>query len=389
MANRAAVAVSECRVKILLVAGLADSLVNFRGPLIAAFQAKGFVVHAAAPDYPTRSVAYQNLEAGGLIVHKVPMSRVGTNPFADFRTAWALWRLIRQIGPGVVLAYTVKPVVYGLLAAWLAGVPQRFALITGLGYAYRRAGQRSRLEILVTVLYRFALARAHRVFFQNPDDLVFFQRLGILGPQTPSCVVNGSGVDLDLFPAKPLPASAFAGSVSFLFIGRLLGNKGIREYAEAARLLKHRHPNAQFVLAGWIDDNPDAISQTELDCWTEDGRIKFLGRLEDVRPALEACSVFVLPSYSEGTPRAVLEAMAIGRPIVTTDAPGCRETVINGDNGFLVPVQDAKALANAMSRFINEPSLQYIMGARSRKIAEDKYCVLKVNAAILAGIGLK
>jgi glycosyltransferase involved in cell wall biosynthesis len=145
----------------------------------------------------------------------------------------------------------------------------------------------------------------------------------------------------------------------------------------------------QCALVGWIDSNPNAISQAELDGWVADGSIEFLGRLADVRPAIEACSVYVLPSYREGTPRTVLEAMAMGRAIVTTDAPGCSETVVDGDNGFLVPVQDAEALAQAMRRFIEEPSLQTSMGARARQMAEDKYDVHKVNAVMLAGMGLK
>jgi glycosyltransferase involved in cell wall biosynthesis len=202
------------------------------------------------------------------------------------------------------------------------------------------------------------------------------------------CVVNGSGVDVASFTVRPLPAAALSGAVRFLFIGRLLGDKGVREYAQAARLLKRSHPQVQCALVGWIDSNPNAITQAELDGWVADGSIEFLGRLADVRPAIEACSVYVLPSYREGTPRTVLEAMAMGRAIVTTDAPGCRETVVHGDNGFLVPVQDAEALAQAMRRFIEEPDLQTSMGARARKIAEDKYDVHKVNAVMLAGMGL-
>lgn len=374
--------------KILLIAGLADSLINFRGPLIEALQAKGLVVHVAAPDLPQDSPLYLELEAMGLTVHEVPMVRTGTNPLADLRTAWALWCLMRRIKPGMVLGYTIKPVIYGTLAAWLARVPQRFALITGLGYAFQGGEQRSRLQALVQRLYALALARAQRVFFQNPDDLALFQARGIVQPHTPVCVVNGSGVDVASFGVRPLPAAALAGAVRFLFIGRLLGDKGVREYAQAARLLKRSHPQVQCALVGWIDSNPNAITQAELDGWVADGSIEFLGRLSDVRPAIAACSVYVLPSYREGTPRTVLEAMAMGRAIVTTDAPGCRETVVHGENGFLVPVQDAEALAGAMRRFVEQPALQVRMGARSRQMAEDKYDVHKVNAVMLAGMGL-
>lgn len=374
---------------LLVVAGSADSLINFRGSLIATFQAKGFDVHVAAPDLLAHRPVTLQLQGMGLTVHRVPMSRTGTNPLADLRTALTLWRLMRLIAPSMMLAYTIKPVIYGTLAAWLAGVPQRFALITGLGYSFQSSGLRSHLLAMVQTLYGFALVRAQRVFFQNPDDLKLFQERGILQPHTSVCLVNGSGVDLNSFAVRPLPAAALAGLVRFLFIGRLLGDKGVREYAQAARLLKRNHPHAKCVIVGWIDSHPDAISLTELDGWVADGSIEFLGRLADVRPAIEACSVYVLPSYREGTPRTVLEAMAMGRAIVTTDAPGCRETVVHGHNGFLVPVQDADALAKAMRRFIEEPTLQTIMGTRSRQMAEDKYDVNKVNAVILAGMGLE
>lgn len=375
--------------KLLLIASLAESLINFRGPLIQALQAKGVKVHVAAPSMPAGAKVRCDLQAMGVTVHEVPMQRTSTKPVADLYTAWMLWRLMRQIRPDKVLSYTIKPVIYGTLTAWLAGVPQRYALITGLGYAFQGGGQRSRLKALVQYLYGLALARAQRVFFQNPDDLALFRELSILQGDTPVCVVNGSGVDLTTFEVRPLPIGVNQGAVRFLFIGRLLGDKGVREYAEAALIVKRTHPSVQCMLVGWIDSNPNAIAQSELDQWIAETRIEFLGRLADVRPAIAACSVYVLPSYREGTPRTVLEAMAMGRAIITTDAPGCRETVVHGDNGFLVPVQDAKALAQAMLNFIDEPSLQKTMGTRSRQIAEDRYDVHKVNEAMLAGMGVE
>ena len=174
----------------------------------------------------------------------------------------------------------------------------------------------------------------------------------------------------------------------FLLIGRLLGDKGIREYVQAAEQVKLQYPETQFDLVGWIDANPNTITQPELDSWTAAGTVNFLGRLNDVRPAIGDCSVYVLPSYREGTPRTVLEAMAMGRAVITTDAPGCRETVVDGDNGFLVPIKDADALAQAMLRFIEQPELFAQMGLRSRAIAEEKYDVHKVNAQMLKGMGL-
>ena len=173
------------------------------------------------------------------------------------------------------------------------------------------------------------------MFFQNPDDEALFRELDLLPDTVPSSVVNGSGVDVAEYSVAPLPDRS-----CFLLIGRLLGDKGLREYAQAAQRVKATYPEAVFRLVGWIDDNPDAITQRELDQWVYSGVLEFLGRLDDVRPAIADCSVYVLPSYREGTPRTVLEAMAMGRPVITTDAPGCRETVVDGDNGFLVPVKD-------------------------------------------------
>jgi glycosyltransferase involved in cell wall biosynthesis len=373
--------------KILLIAGFAGSLINFRSPLINAMQGKGFDVHVAAPDLPEKSPIHSQLKAMGLSVHEVPMVRTGINPIADIRTLWALWCLMHKIAPSIILSYTIKPVIYGTLAAWLARTPQRFALITGLGYAFQSEG--SYLLRFVQKLYQFALSRASLVFFQNPDDLALFKDCGILSQQTPVCVLNGSGVDLNHFSVSPFPSNMFAGEgVNFLLIGRLLGAKGVREYAQAAYLIKKTCPNIQFTLVGWIDGGPDSISKAELDAWITDGSIDFLGQLSDVRPAIEACSVYVLPSYREGTPRSVLEAMSMGRPIITTDAPGCRETVIESENGFLVPVKDVDALVKAMEKFILDPGLMPKMGKRSREIAEEKYDVHKVNTIMLNAMGI-
>lgn len=370
--------------RFLLIAGLAESLVNFRGPLIGTLQAKGVEVHVAAPELAAASPTRAHLEARGVTVHRVPMLRTGTNPIADLHTLLALWRLMRRVCPDAVMGYTVKPAIYGSLAAWLSGVPRRFALITGLGYTFQGDGQRAWLQALVQCLYSWALSRVDLVFFQNPDDQALFLDRGILGRTTASFVVNGSGIDLSTFSEQPLPC----GSARFLLIARLLGDKGVREYAEAARILRRANPEVTCALVGWLDSNPDAIRQSELDGWIADGSIEFLGRLDDVRPAIANCSVYVLPSYREGTPRTVLEAMAMGRPVITTDAPGCRETVVNGDNGYLVPVRSIDELVSAMQRFIDDPGLTSRMGGRARQIAEEKYDVHKVNASMLTRMGI-
>lgn len=374
---------AEQAAKVLVIASFPESILAFRGTLISTMLERGLSIHVAAPDLRNDSVMRQSLEDQGVAVHDIPLDRTGTSPLADLRLLWCLVRLMRRIKPDGVMGYTIKPVIYGSLAAWLASVPHRFALVTGLGYAFtdNRSGL---ITSLVQRLYRFSLSKVDKVFFQNPDDEALFRARGILADNAPSVVVNGSGVDIDSYVAESLPDK----SARFLMIARLLGDKGVREYASAATQVRALYPKSEFGLVGWIDENPDSIAQAELDVWMAEGCIKFYGRLEDVRPAIADCSVYVLPSYREGTPRTVLEAMAMGRPIITTDAPGCRETVVDGENGFLVPVKSVDELTKAMIRFIEEPELVAKMGARSREIAEDKYDVHKVNEIMLREMGL-
>lgn len=368
----------------LLIASYPDSLLNFRGPLIDALLSCGLAVHVAAPDLLPHNEVRQQLEAKGVHAHDIPLRRTGMNPIADINALYSLWGLMRRVRPDYVLGYTIKPVIYGNLAALLAGVPKRYALITGLGYAFQEgAGERRLLKRLVQHLYRFALAKTCKVFFQNPDDQALFKFLRIMAEGSVSVVVNGSGVDVTNFMVAPLP-----GASRFLLIARLLGDKGIREYAQAAAIVKSRYPQSEFGLVGWIDDNPDAITQAELDTWVAEGTVVYHGRLSDVRPAIADCSVYVLPSYREGTPRTVLEAMAMGRAVITTDAPGCRETVVDGDNGFLVPVKAVNELATAMIRFIEQPALISAMGQRSREIVIQKYDVHSVNKHMLSEMGI-
>ncbi|MEL0167496.1 MAG: glycosyltransferase family 4 protein [Pseudomonadaceae bacterium] len=371
----------------LLVASYPESVVRFRGELIGSLVEAGVVVHIAAPGLSGCAEVVEHFSHKCVVLHDIPLSRTGTNPVYDFITLLALIKLVIRVRPDMVMGYTVKPVIYGLIAAKFLGVPRAYALITGLGYAFQELESRRvkfGLQVLVRWLYSISLAHAYKVFFQNPDDQALFYELGLLKRDALSCVVNGSGVSLGRYAFSSIPRQA-----RFTLIARLLGDKGIREYVSAARIVRGAYPSVQFDIVGWIDDNPDAISRSELDSWVDEGVVNFLGKLADVRPAIEKCSVYVLPSYREGTPRTVLEAMAMGRPIITTDAPGCRETVIDGENGFLVPVKSVDALVEAMTRFIEDPGLAVRMGKRSREIAEDKYDVHKVNAVMLKEMGIQ
>lgn len=368
----------------LLIAGFPDSIVRFRGRLIEAVQAAGYRVHVAAPNLPETSLVRRELEAAGVAVHEIPLRRTGTSPKEDIVLLFHLIRLMRRIRPARMLAYTVKPVIYGLIAARIARIPKRFALITGLGYSFQAHDGEKSLRLLIERLYHISLGYAERVFFQNPDDQALFAERGILDLKVASCVVNGSGIDVGSYLPAPFPSG-----LRFLLIARLLRAKGIREYAAAAQRVRARYPGVEFALVGWIDDSPDAIAQDELDGWVANGTIRYEGRLADVRPAIAECSVFVLPTaYREGTPRTVLEAMAMGRAVITTDTPGCKETVEEGGNGFLVPTRSVNALEAAMLRFVDEPELVIRLGRRSREIAEEKYDVRKVNAAMLSGMGI-
>lgn len=369
--------------RILVIGGVPRSLINFRGPLLKALVAAGYEVLAASAPAPGGVVA--ELNALGVRFCPVPLARAGLNPFGDLKTLLTLRALIRREQPECVLAYTAKPVIYGNLAARRLPGTRVYSMITGLGYGFGAHNLRQRITgQLVQTLYRAALKNTPGVFFQNPDDRDEFLGRGLLVFDAPVTLINGSGVDLDGYAPQPLPQEP-----RFLLIARLLADKGIREYVAAARVLKKRYPQARFRIAGNIDENPFSISAEELTAWQADGVIEYLGMLHDVRPALAGTQVYVLPSYyREGQPRTVLEAMAMGRPIITTDAPGCRETVAEGENGFLVPIKDAKALAAAMERFILEPDLATRMGTTSLQLAHDKYDVHKVNSAIMQGMGL-
>lgn len=367
---------------LLMIASFPDSVIAFRGLFMQAAIDAGEAVSLVLPSGDVSPALSAKLESMGVRLYQVPMQRVGTNPIADAWLTWKLLLLLLSIRPAFVLGYTAKPVIYGSLAAWLARIPRRFALITGLGYAF--TGRGGLLTRLVRRLYSFSLRKVDAVFFQNPDDRRLFLEQGIMRADARSMVVNGSGVDTVHYCPQPLPD----GPVSFLLVARLLGDKGIREYADAAARVKAICPETVFRLAGWMDANPDCIEERELRGWVDQGVIDYLGRLEDVRPAMRDSSVYVLPSYREGTPRSVLEAMAMGRAIITTDAPGCRETVVDGVNGYLVPVRSVDALVAAMLQFVRFPRLLDEMGKMSRAIAEEKYDVRKVNDMLLRAMGI-
>ncbi|WJI42007.1 MULTISPECIES: glycosyltransferase family 4 protein [Mesorhizobium] len=348
--------------------------------------AAGHEVIALAPDNDEQAIA--RLGAIGVSFQQIPMARTGTNPLADLRTLKALYRLMRRLAPDIVLPYTMKPIIYGGLAARLAGVPRRFALFTGFGFIFSGSVTGLRATVLRRLsigLYRSALKGCEAVFAYNEADALDIRRHRMVSATTPVIKVAGSGVDLTLFAASRPPP----GPPIFLLIARLLREKGIAEFAAAARILKAKHGTARFQILGPFDPSPLSISKAEMDQWTREGAVEYLGETHDVSPYLTASTVFVLPSYyREGIPRSALEALSTGRPIITTNAPGCQETVIDGENGFRVEPRDVNALAAAQRAFLEDDELAARMGANSRKLAEERFDVHKVNHTLLEAMGL-
>ena len=367
--------------KIAVIGGYAPSLVNFRGPLLKRLVDLGHSVHALAPGHiPDVS---PRLEAMGVDYSMFPLARRGFNPIADLGSLLHLKQVLYRIKPDLVLSYTFKPVVYGSLAARMAWVGHKknvYAMITGLGYAFTEDNgfKRRMLFNIAKGMYRSGLRSCNGVIFQNPDDEAFFRKLDVLPPDIRTTVVNGSGIDLEHYARAPLPDKPV-----FLCLSRFLVSKGVREYAEACLRLKDRYPDVTFRLIGPREEGADTVPADEISHWQEKG-LEVLDNVDDVRPEIAQASTYVLPSFREGTPRSVLEAMSMGRAVVTTDVPGCRETVVEGQNGFLTPLKDVTALAAAMERFITDPGLAETMGAAGRSLAEEKFDVNKVNDAILS-----
>lgn len=408
-----------------MVAGFAGSLIKFRGPLLKAMRAAGCEIFAtAAEDDRAVTDALSSLGIG--YQPTVTLRRAGLNPFGDRAYLADLKAILAQHRPDVVFAYTHKAVIYSSLAVRsITSRPRVFPLITGLGYGFIGTNLRARVAgFVLRALYRRASRSFSGVIFQNPDDRALFQKLRLVRPDTPQCIVRGSGIDLEQFGYSPLPSGylssdeeygAAPGDRSaqtihpisnnsqsitalraprFLLIARLLGDKGIREYVAAAREIRRLHPSAEFHLIGPTDPNPAAIPLAEVEGWQREGLVRYHGLQRDVPTFMRDCTVYVLPSYREGTPRTVLEAMATGRAVITTDTPGCRETIFDagppdaygvrqGRNGFLVPVKSVGALASAMGRFLTERGLAATMGAEGRKLAQEHYDVNKVNSQML------
>ncbi len=368
---------------ILVISSYTPSLMNFRGAMLRTFVDKGHKVIAVGPDHDQKII--DGLAKWGVEFKRVSLDRNGSNPFLDLCTLVRLYNMIRKLNPDLVLSYTIKPVIYGSIAASWVGAPKIYSMITGLGWAFNSSTSLKQriVQLFVKKLYASALRKNNGVIFQNPDDQKEFIDKKIVSPEL-THRIYGSGVDLSHFQYSNPPTRP----VRFLFIGRFVKDKGIVEFIKACNAVFSKHPKTVFHLVGWHDSNPGSLTVNAINELDTNHCIVNHGKLEDVRPIIIDSSVFILPSYREGTPRTALEAMAMGRPLIMADTPGCRETVIGGENGFLVPAKDTDALVAAMEKFINNPEMIEPMGKKSRQIAEELYDVHKVNADIMRILGL-
>ena len=312
------------------------------------------------------------------------MEKTGVNVMSDLKYIKALKKLFKEEKPDVTLGYTIKPVIYGAIAAKQAKVPRRYSMIAGAGYVFVAKTTKAKIiRMLVKILYRIGFSCAHKVVFMNPDDLQDFTSLKLL-KKDKCCMVNGSGVNMQRFEREPLPKKPV-----FFMLSRALRCKGVSEYLEAAQIVHERHPDVRIMYLGEIDESmQDSLKQTEVQKYIDSGIIEYYPEHPDVRVYYRQCSVFVLPSHREGIPRTVQEAMAMGRPVIVTDAPGCRETVKNGETGYLVPVGNPQALADTMCKFIENPDLINKLGEASYEYCKEKFDVCKVNKTLLSHLDM-
>jgi len=373
--------------KVSILGTVARDTILFRRELILKLVDEGHEVFVFCIDYTDET--RQLMHDLGCTAIDYSLSRAGLNPFADLAAIYILRKLFSRIKPDLVLSCFVKPSIYGSIAARMAGVPRRFAMLEGLGFVFTDLprGMTVKQKLLRKVqlfLYRIALPSIDKIIFLNRDDPIDLLDKNNLKANRVE-VLGGIGVNLELYSySEPT-----AGPVRFIFIGRLLAEKGIFEYVDAARKVKASYPESEFVVLGGLDEaNPGGLKKNQLQKLLDDRVIIYPGYVNDVSEWIAGSSVFVLPSYREGVPRSTQEAMAIGRAVITTDAPGCRETVVDGVNGFLVPKFNVDILVDKMTYFINNPEAVKVMGLESRKVAVDKFDIDKINSKLMRVMGL-
>jgi len=368
--------------KIVIIGAYPQSIISFRGHLIKSFVDAGHTVTVMTAEASKEVV--EQVESLGASFRSFIVQRNGLNPVIDLQTLYQLRKALIELAPDKVLAYTIKPIIWGGIANRMIGKASFYPMVTGLGYAFEKGSLvRNAVNTLVKTLYKWALKKAEKVIFQNEENLNTFVDLGLIEPSSARRVF-GSGVDLAHFQQQPLPK----GVPVFLLIARLLGDKGIREFVQAAKLVRAKYPEVRCQILGPFDSSPDRISEEEMSSWQAEKVIEYLGETTNVVPFIEQCHIYTLPSYHEGLPRTVLEAMAVGRPILTTDAVGCRDTIFDNEsdnnkrNGFLVPIKNVQQLAIKMIWFVEHQQVWPDMANASRHYAGEYFDVHKVNASI-------
>lgn len=366
--------------KIMVISPKNKTVFNFRGDLIKDMIAKGNQVVVTGPN---RDYVDDILALGVRAFIEVPLVKDNTSVLGDLRYYRLLKRKIKEEKPDLVFSYTIKPVVYGSMAAKAAGVKNIYAMITGLGRVYTSDSLKTRVIRLITkVLYKTAFRGCKKVIFQNQDDLKQFVDDEFL-PKEKAVHVNGSGVNMERFKQTELPNEPV-----FLMVGRIIREKGVLEYCEAAREVKKDYPSVRFILLGGFDSSIGALQKEDIDGFIQDGSIEFPGEVKDPVPFYEACSVFVLPTYyREGLPRTILEAMACGRPVITTDWPGCRDAVLDGETGYLVEPKHTEKLTMRIKEMIENPDLISEMAKESYIRCCNTYDVRIVNESMREIIG--
>lgn len=358
--------------RLLFVVNDAAFFISHRLPIALSAQRNGYEVRIASMPGP----AVAEINKHGFSHYELPLTRSGKNPISELWVMFSIYRLFRRWRPDLVHLVTIKPVIYGNIAARLAGVHGVVAAVSGLGFVFMAAGLKASLvRTGVKWLYRFAFGKKNlRVIFQNPDDRDVLLGMAALDPRKVE-MIRGAGVDLTHYSALPEPAGRPVVSLA----ARLLVDKGVGEFIEAARLLKQRGVDVRFCLIGDTDPgNPSSLTSNDLDALHEEGLVELLGFRKDVAQLFANSHIVVLPSYREGLPKALVEAAACGRAVVTTDVPGCRDAIEPDVTGLLVPVRDPSALADAIQRLIDDPKLRQQMGRAGRELAEREFAIEKV-----------
>ncbi len=374
---------------VVIIGTVASSFYGFRADLIRTLLKKGHQVYAFTSEYTAEDL--KRIEQLGAIPVTYTLNRGGLNPLADIIATYQLSKKIKAINPDLLFSYFSKPVIFGTLAAKLAKAPRVVGMLEGLGYTFTEQpeGLSKKTQLIKKIqvfLYKIALPQLDQLIFLNPDDpkdLLEKHAISVKNVE----VLGGIGLNLQDYPYQPL--SNIHLPLKFLFIGRLLKEKGIHEFVQAAKLVKKIYPDTEFTVLGAIDHhNLGALQQTQLDTLISSNIIQYPGHVSNIKDWIADSHVFILPSYREGVPRSTQEAMATGRAIITTDVPGCRETVINTKNGFIVPKWNPEALAKKMIYFIENPEQIQVMGAESYKIAVEKFDAEKVNQRLVNILGL-